>query len=444
MNPLARHLRVLLPVALLVGPPAHAHGLWGHVHVTGWAVENMPDDELRAFLLEPEVFNALLFGATFTDSGYAIDNSASRAYSEHTHWEPFIEDFITWIQINDPPPWTSLESKKRVAFLMGCASHGLQDTIFDSLFLYQVDEHDGAGQSEADPATDGFLVMDNHVRFIPEQDLPMETLLELYESLDEEITEEIILDALTRVTTIYINDEAGLHVAATLGESYEGVLPWTRTHYMDPEIPGSLRAEIYPTMAYQQSVWARLHGEFDPDNATVFAYPDAPRRLPTHDHTTASSWSSLIFGAGVRYESDLMELLGPDGEAVPMSLGNTRWGAEYTRLIRLQPTEDLIPGSWYTARLRAGIETIDGQNSRVPWEMIYKVECASDDDTYCPDLGETDVASIYGIESTSDGAFEEEEARGCGCASAGRGALFGLVPVLGLLVWRRKQSGVAS
>ena len=138
----AAFLATLLPVN------AAAHGIWGHVHVTGWAVENMADDELRQFLLDdPEVFNALLFGAVFTDTGYSRDEAASRAYSEHAHWEPFIQDYIDWIRLNDPPPWTSGASKKRVAFLMGCASHGLQDSIFDSLFLHQVEAHDGASQS---------------------------------------------------------------------------------------------------------------------------------------------------------------------------------------------------------------------------------------------------------------------------------------------------------
>jgi hypothetical protein len=211
--------RILPLLAVLLSADAEAHGLWGHIHVTGWAVENMPDDELRAFLLEPEVFNALLFGATFTDSGYAGDTDASRAYAEYTHWEPFIQEFITWIQVNDPPPWDSLESRKRVAFLMGCASHGLQDSIFDSLFLYQVEEHDGRGQDASDPATDGFLSLDGYLRFFPEQDLPMETLLTLYAGLEPEVTEEVILDALTLVTTVYINDSSGPHIAATIGES---------------------------------------------------------------------------------------------------------------------------------------------------------------------------------------------------------------------------------
>ena len=177
-------------LALLLPVTAHGHGIWGHVHVTGWAVENMPDDDLRAFLLdEPEVFNALIFGAVFADTGYARDEAASRAYSEHTHWEPFIEDYVQWMLANDPPPWTTLESKKRVAFLLGCASHGLQDSMFDSLFLHQIEERDGATQDEADPGTDGFLVMDDHIRFTPEADVPMQTVLELYAGLPEDVTE---------------------------------------------------------------------------------------------------------------------------------------------------------------------------------------------------------------------------------------------------------------
>ena len=428
-------LPTVLLAALLVAEPADAHGLWGHIQVTGWAVENMPDDELRAFLLEPEVFNALLFGAAFTDTGYAIEDGASRAYSEHTHWEPFITDFIEWIRVNDPPPWTSLESRKRVAFLLGCASHGLQDSIFDSLFLYQVEEHDGAGQGEVDPSTDGFLVIDEHVRFVPEQYLPMETLLELYEVLDEEVTEAVITRAVDLVTVVYINDKAGLHIAATIGESYEDSLPWTRTHYLDPEIPGSLRTEIYPTMHYQQAVWARLNDAFDADDATVFAFPQTPRRLLSSDHTTVSSWTSLMFGTGVRYESDLMTLLGPDGESVAFSLGNTRWGAEHTRLIQLVPEADLEPGAWYTARLRAGIDTIDGQTSQQSWEMSFQVACDEATADECEDLGELDVASIDGIPEAESG--DPSEATGCGCASVGSGQPAGIALLI-LMAWRRR------
>lgn len=413
--------RLLAAIALgaMLASPAAAHGLWGHVHVTGWAVENMPDDDLRAFLYDdPEVFNALLFGAVFTDTGYSRDVPGSRAYAEHTHWEPFIHDFVTWILENDPPPWTTLESKKRVAFLLGCASHGLQDEIFDTLFLEQLGEHDGAGQEVSDPGTDGFLSLDGHLRFFPTVDIPMSTVLTLYEGLPEEVTEEVILGSVELVTSVYINEEFGPGFAAGLGNQYADDMPWGRVHYLDPEVPGSLRAEIYPTMRYQQAIWARLHGEFAADDVAVFAYPDAPRRLRSGDPATVDSWVTLIFGAGVRYEADLLELRDEAGATIPFVPGNTRWGASDTRVIRVAPGEPLTPGGWYTARLRPGASLIDGRATAEPWELRFQVACATADDPACPPLGELPVAGIDGVLAVADPAGAKVD-RGCGCAHGG-------------------------
>jgi hypothetical protein len=96
-----RTLQRLITLSLLtLTVPASAHGIHGHIHVTGWAIENLPAGELRDFFMEPEVMNAALFGAAFTDSGYwplaAEMEPIARAYSEHTHWEPFIADVVAW------------------------------------------------------------------------------------------------------------------------------------------------------------------------------------------------------------------------------------------------------------------------------------------------------------------------------------------------------------
>ncbi len=159
-------------------------------------------------LQDHDVFNAALFGAGFTDSGYSPGNiprtdetwttlvSKASAYSEHTHWEPFIEQFVEWIRENDPPPYDHLpaeerlESEKRLAFLLGCAAHGLQDEIFDSLFLFQTQEHDGVGQSEVDPASDGFLGVEGYARFVPEPYVPYDTVLELYADAGRRLSKE--------------------------------------------------------------------------------------------------------------------------------------------------------------------------------------------------------------------------------------------------------------
>jgi len=417
--------------------------LWGHIHVTGWAVENMPDDALRAMLLEPEVFNALLFGATFTDTGYATDDAASRAYSEHTHWEPFVQDYVEWIRVNDPPPWTTLESKKRVAFLLGCASHGLQDELFDSLFLYQITEHDGAGQEESDPGTDGFLALDGHLRFVPREDVPLPLLLELYGGLDEEITESVIAESVGLVTDVYINDTLGLAIAENLGEQYADVLPWTREHYLDAELPGSLRAEVYPTMRYQQAIWARLHEGLAADDAAVFAHPEEPRRLLTADASATSSWVSVVFGVGVRYADDLLELVDAAGAVVPSVQANSRWGPEFTRVVRLSPEADLVPGAWYTARLRAGVETIDGQVSAAPWELRFQVECDPASADACEPLGEVPEAGIDGraAEEIEAPAAAATTTGGCGCATGAEGAVGAAVLLVAGAGRRRRRGG---
>lgn len=388
----------LAVVGSLAATQVHAHGIWGHVHVTGWAVENMPNDELRSFLLDdPEVFNELLFGAVFTDTGYSRNLPESRAYSEHTHWEPFIEDFIEWMAVNDPPPWTTLESKKRVAFLLGAASHGMQDSIFDSLFLHQVEERDGAGQGETDPGTDGFLWLDDHIRFIPTEYVPYETVVELYTAVSIDITQQVIEDSVGVVTSAYINDVLGPAVGETLGNVYEDTMPWGREHYMDPAVPGSLRSEIWPTMAYQQAIWARLHGEFPTDNPVIYAYPTAPHRLRSGDSTTVDSWVTLIFGVGVGYEADLAELVDHSGQVAPFSQANTRWGAGQTRLIRMQPTQDLVAGDWYTAQMRSGVNLINGTTTSGSYRLPFQVACESGGDPRCLGWGAPAVARIDGL-----------------------------------------------
>ena len=386
---------------LVASAPASAHGIWGHIHVTGWAMENLPAGELRDFLSEPEVFNAALFGAAYTDSGYWPQGgdlaTKSRPYSEHTHWEPFIQDFVVWIRDNDPPPWDSLESRQRIGFLMGCGSHGLQDEIFDSLFLFQVGEHDAGGQEEADPGTDGFMGIDGHIRFVPEPWMPMETLLELYKTLDAAVTEDVIQDSVDIMTFFYVN-EAGIEVAEALGEEYEDVIPWTHDHYLNPEIPGSLVAEISPTMGYMQAMFDRLHGRFTHDDLVVHTYPEPPRRLHGRLAASPDSWVSFISGIGMKVETADLSWVDDEGEAVAFSPDGTRWGGlgAWSRVGRLYPTDDLDPGAWYTVGMGPGTELMDGSTYDASWAFDLQAPCDDADDEACPDLGDIPVPVIDG------------------------------------------------
>ena len=397
-------------------PSAKAHGIWGHIHVTGWAIENLPPGELRIFFDEPEVFQAALFGAAFTDSGYfpvGSRSDAARAFAEHTHWEPFVADYVQWIVENDPPPWTSIASRKRVAFLLGCASHGLQDEIFDTLFLPQVNVHDTLGQDEADPGVDGFLALDDHLRFQPPVYLPTEVLLDLYADIGHEIDEELIIKAVDTMTLLYINEENGFNTALSLGSQYESELTWTRLNYLDAEVPGSIRSEVFPTMHYMEALWQRLHRELSPNDVVAFHFPEAPRRLRSEQSDSVDSWVSFIFTSGLNYNTISSQWKTPSGEDVDFTMQNTRWNHGWTRIVYLSPTGNLVPGEWYDVILNAGIQSIENTTSDQPFLFRFQVDCSPLNSDNCPDLGEIPEANLTPQTEQQETTPKEENGKGC-------------------------------
>jgi MYXO-CTERM domain-containing protein len=365
---------------------AHAHGVGGHVHVTGWAIEQLPAaSPLAAFFADPVVLDAALMGAGFPDSGYA----AGDAYGELAHWEPFVDAHVAWIReryeanggYDDP------EVRRHIGFLMGSAAHGLQDELFDSVFLFQVREKDGAGQEEADPGTDGFLAVDGHLRFRPTLWLPGEALAEVFAARGHAVTAATMRGGLSQVR-FYVN---GLQaIGIQLDAEHRPQLPWTADHYLDPTVPGSLAAEVPATAAYLEALWARLHGEFPVAGLGVHGWPHQ-RRLRSRQADTVDGWITVVFGAGAVVGSltgDTVQLLDPDGQPVPIQVGHTRWGGapgDSTRLVRLMPTEPLAPDTTYTVRLAPGITLLDGQVLDTPWTWAVRTPCDDPQAEGCAD-----------------------------------------------------------
>lgn len=365
-----------------------SHGIMGHMHVTGWAIENLPPGELRDMLNDPEVMNAAIFGSAYTDSGYFPKGSVesqARAYGEHTHWEPFIQDFVTWIRVNDPPPWTSLESKKRFAFMLGCASHGLQDEIFDSIFLDQVDYHDSGNQDIADPATDGFLSIDGHLRFMPTEYYPKETVLELYQTLNMGISEETVRYGLDAMETLYVNPRSGYAVAAGFGRQHGAKLGWTRAHYFDADVPGSIRSEILPTMRYMIALWERVQGQNSADNPVLFQYPDDGRFLRSLDPADPASWVTIVTAAAAKADFVMPDWKLDDGTPIPFTKRGTHWGGtdQFARVMQLRPLEQLPAGRASTVTWNFNGPLINGEVSTASVALPVQTTC-SEGSGACP------------------------------------------------------------
>src|SRR5690606_19346237 len=109
-----------------------------------------------------------------------------------------------------------------------------------------------------------------------------------------------------------------------------------------PDVPGSLMSEIEPTGKYMQAIWARLHASLPADvpapEAVVHPFPTPPRRFRGIGADTPDPWVTLIYGVGIQKDSVTATWVDAEGGDVDFSLKGTRWGADWTRLHRLQPT----------------------------------------------------------------------------------------------------------
>lgn len=381
-------MRIPLVAAALLSLPAAAtaHGINGHVHVTGWAIESLPPGPLADFFADAEVKDAALIGAAFPDSGYAIDDG----YGELAHWEPFVEAHVQYVAELCGPDFATLECRKHVAFLMGGAAHGLQDELFDSLFLFQLMEHDGQGQDAADPGTDAFLFTDGHLRFRPPLYAPFEHLPTVFERAHgHAVTPRTIENGLQRVKFLVIDNFSAL--APGFDEEYRPLLPWGSQHYLDPAVPGSLASEVGPTAAYMQALWDRLHGQHALPAVVTWSYPDGGRRLRSVRSGTVDGWITVVFGVGARVGSlspDTVRLLDADGAPVAVRVQHTRWGGspdDSTRLVRLLPEADLAHDSVYTVEIGAGVQLMDGRVTVETWSTPVRTPCADPAAEGCAD-----------------------------------------------------------
>lgn len=399
---MTRWVVALLAPAVVAGALASraaGHGLHGHIHVTGWAIENLPPGELRDFFADPEVFAAALAGAMFPDTGYAVGNPAAREYAEYSHWEPFVERFVQHLRHTYGPTYETREERLLVAFLLGCAAHGLQDELFDSTFLFEVEERDGPGQEATDPGTDGFLVLDGYFRLLPSDYLPVDEILPLYLTLGQPIDRVLIEDHVRAVRGAYVNDFLGIRIAASNGMRLRPQIPWAAQNYLDPGIAGSLAAEIVPTARHLQALWERLHGRFDEADLVVYAWPQAPRRLRSADHRKVASWITLVLGKGIEEYTAMASLTDTVGTAHPFDLRYTRWGGT-SRLVRFQPASDFLPGGQYVATLEAGALLVDGTVTARAHSHAFQVECGATDDPRCPPVAITGDPTIAVLSPT--------------------------------------------
>lgn len=334
------------------------HGINGHINVTHWMTA---DENVQRVWREPGCRNAMVFGSVFPDTGYGVNHE----YGELTHWAPFLDaliDHINTMQVEEV-----VFSPLVKCFVVGLAVHGLQDEMFDTFFLEQVDYHDAVGQDIVDPGLDAIMVVDGVAQFKPEVYVPDTHIISvLAESFRMEVSPDLLAEAARRVKLAVIDHFAP--IAANYADTHRDSLEWASLHYLDETVVGSLASEIGPTGAYGGAVWARLHGQpLQSDIVSSFGGRFIEALVPIEQRiygvvlARAVRVGSIRGGVAVRRKgTESLEFL-------PVEPGIwTRSDDAYTRVIRIEvpPTRRLDD---FELRAPQEWQWIDGNPSIGSW-----------------------------------------------------------------------------
>ena len=377
----------------LVGA-ALANGQTSHAHITLHALEHLPPGELRDFLTADGVRQALINGTMFPDGGYPQGDG----YGEMAHWEPFQDRYLAWIAAQERAPYSD-ELAPHVAFLLGMASHGMADQIYDALYMERSRQHDHASDwanLSMDESTDVVYASIVGPLEPPDDWVPYDAFMQLY----EEAGHPVRLDLLERGQSLLRIAIAGVGAMSQVPETvdrYAAWFPWAAAHLDDPAVPGRPECEGEIVAKYWQRRWELLQGE-PIDTEPLAIFPSDSYQLE-RDATLVEARLSVVFPRGIdadRLDPALITVTGPDG-AVPVEPWVFYGYSAHT--LHLSPQQDWAEDADYTVEIAAGMPHIDG--------------------TTAPAVSFTFTTRAKPVEEEAEPMPAEER----GCASAPIGAL---------------------
>jgi MYXO-CTERM domain-containing protein len=438
----SRTYAVLLAlIAFLAPATALANGNNSHLWITLQAREQLPTGELKELLFRPDVQVSLQNGASFPDGGYAIKDD----YGEMAHWEPFVIAYMDWIRSHyDKPYAANPEAAVHVAFLMGIASHGLADQVYDSLFMDVARVYDAAGWSDEflqdfDTATDVFFEEATGQNIEFDAWAPSYEISDLFlEAFQYDIGPTSIDTAqrLLASARAYTRDAAK---DASKLDPFKQQYPWAYEHMMDARVPGGPPTEAAAVSAYLQVIWDRLNGEDSPEDLIIATTPANGAGGQPILASTVESQVGIVFGHAIDDSS-----LGPDKVVVSDAAGNhydvelSMWRTQ-SNVLRLRPRADWPADTTFTVTLQPGLRSIDGLTLPSAQSFTFSTAAAATSD---PLPGTVDPTPNDHHPDTAGAPLVVDEEPACACRVGGHRAGHGFALLVGallfLLVRRRR------
>ncbi len=374
---LGRWLAVgLAPVALaLAGPKlAAANGNHTHIGISLLAIDLLPAGDLKTLVSDPAVRPMLLNGTVFPDGGYAVGHP----YGEAAHWEPYQRKLVARVRAACPDPMATLECRQKFAFLLGMASHGMADQVFDALYMDAAKKHDAANWSDElllgfDTSTDVLWVAERGGVEAPSLWLPMPELLATFQEVGIAVEAATIEDGQTVLLLIVLgygnNAAKDPKKVAAAKERY----PWGAAHLLDPHTPGSPPSEAKVVASYWRQLWSEWAEGAAPSLEVLATLPSEGGGGLAGDKGDPTSTAAIVLSRGVdaaSVQATALQLLA--GGAVVPGDRNLFYG-EGSHVLRLRP-KTAWPSGEVTLRWAAGgLKSFDGFALATGGEVVVAV-----------------------------------------------------------------------
>ncbi len=290
----ARILFVVLFFVITIGAeqnPLFAAGGTLHIFMSDLALSKVQDAELKQLLERHK--NAVLWASWYPDSGYAGSNE----YGEYSHWSPFLNGYIDYIQNvagEDHP-----EFERLVAHALGTAAHGIQDQVFDHLFLQKTGEMDGTGQKELDFGLDLVCMWDygRHSLKVPDQVLvdhdkytSVDHLVNVYGRLGKNYNN--IRQQIISGQALLASGMIGEKTIFIFGhDAVRRQSPWGASNYF--QAPGGVIHNAEITARYWEALWKRIKSDSNP--FVIGTFPENNDKILSTKTGTIDSDISIFF-----------------------------------------------------------------------------------------------------------------------------------------------------
>jgi len=355
-----KYCKTALPffISLLIVLPSvvRSAGMTTHMWMTQEAMEMVEDPGLKKILKKNR--DAVYGGAGFPDYGGA--SSYIKKYEDNkrplrrSHDPDFIEAYKGYVVEKCAPDFSRDNCPALVAHLMGTAAHGMEDQVYNRLFMekaYSIDiPADQRKEYNMDVSADVLMVATHNRWFhLPPYHTPIDDLIRVYDTIGVTTSKPELKAGVRIYKTALVAERVGLPLVYF---KYKRELKWCDKNIAEHQ--GGVYHSAGVVARYWESIWAEMNK--DKPDLLIATWPGTNGELARGDFA-AAVFSKHVDGKTVT--SDNFRLLDSDGKVVP---SNVELYRQY--VVAVVPDGELENGE-YTLVVK-GVRGVNGKELTSP------------------------------------------------------------------------------